>query len=203
MADADPAHPKRRSKKRDAIVDAARHLFCADGYPGTSMDAVAASAGVSKATLYAHFPSKVELFREVLSSFTATYIRISAEVLEAPVEDGLTALARGFLELVLSPQAIGHYRVMIGQGSQFPEMVETFKAAGPEPVIKSVADYLRYQDERGSLRVPDPMLTADLFLHMVKGEAHSHALLSLPYPDAEHDRVIGEVVRIMMAAYAP
>lgn len=197
-----PPNP-RRARKRDAIVEAARTLFCAEGYPGTSMDAVAAAAGVSKATLYAHFASKADLYREIVGSIANPYIRVSSEVLELPVEEGLRVLARRFLDLVLSPQAVTNYRVMIFQGSQFPEMVETFKSAGPEPVIAAVAEYFRHQDARGTLRVPDPPLTATLFLHMVKGETHAHVLMGRPFPEDAVEGVISEVVRIILAAYAP
>lgn len=197
-----PSTP-RRSKKRDAIIEAARTLFCADGYPGTSMDAVAATAGVSKATLYAHFASKADLYREIVGNLANPYIRVPSEVLDLPVEQGLRVLARRFLDLILSPPAVTNYRVMIFQGGQFPEMVETFKSAGPEPVIAAVADYFRHQDARGTLRVPDPPLTAGLFLHMVKGEVHAHTLMSLPFPEKDLDHIIDEVVRVMLAAYAP
>lgn len=203
MAEPSSTPARRPSKKRDAIVEAARTLFCSEGYPGTSMDAVAAGAGVSKATLYAHFPSKADLFQEVVSTLAAPYIRISQEVLDLPVADGLRMLGRRFLDLILSPQAVGSYRVLVAQGAQFPEMVETYMASGPQPVIRAMAGYLAQQHARGALRVPDPVLAASLFLHMVKGEVHAHVLMGLPFPDDVLDRILDEVVRIMLAAYAP
>lgn len=192
----------RRSKKRDAIVEAARSLFCSEGFPRTSMDAVAATAGVSKATLYAHFASKADLYREIVGNIANPYVRVSSEVLELPVEEGLRVLANRFLDLILCPEALTNYRVMIFQGTEFPEMVETFKSAGPEPVIAAVAEYFRHQNARGALRVPDPPLTAGLFLHMVKGEVHAHRLMGLPFPDDALEHIIDEVVRVMLAAYA-
>ncbi|MGC2856692.1 TetR/AcrR family transcriptional regulator [Novispirillum sp. DQ9] len=203
MAEPSSTPARRPSKKRDAIVEAARALFCSEGYPGTSMDAVAAGAGVSKATLYAHFPSKADLFQEVISTIAAPYVRVSSEVLELPVADGLRVLGRSFLDLILSPQAVGSYRVLVAQGTQFPEMVETYMVSGPRPVIGALAAYLAQQHQRGTLRVPDPPLAASLFLHMVKGEVHGHVLMGLPFPDTDLDRVLDEAVRIMLAAYAP
>ena len=48
--------------KREAILDAAKALFIAQGFAGTSMDAVATEAGVSKLTVYSHFSDKATLF---------------------------------------------------------------------------------------------------------------------------------------------
>ena len=49
-------------RKREAILSAAVEEFRTAGYEATSMDRIAAAAGVSKRTVYNHFPSKDELF---------------------------------------------------------------------------------------------------------------------------------------------
>src|ERR687894_330345 len=56
-----------RVPKPRAILDAAAELFLAQGFASVSMDAVARRAGVSKATLYAHFPGKDALFAAVVA----------------------------------------------------------------------------------------------------------------------------------------
>ena len=50
-----------------ALVDAARALFARDGYDATSLDAVAARAGVTKGAVYHHFEGKRQLFEAVFS----------------------------------------------------------------------------------------------------------------------------------------
>ena len=58
-----PSRRKDRSRlKRRQIIDAAGDLFLGMGYGTTSVDAIAAKAGVSKRTVYAHFDSKEALF---------------------------------------------------------------------------------------------------------------------------------------------
>jgi AcrR family transcriptional regulator len=54
------------AERRAQLVDAALALFAAEGFQSTTMDAVAAEAGVTKPVLYQHFPSKRELFLELL-----------------------------------------------------------------------------------------------------------------------------------------
>ena len=52
--------------KRQAILNAAKRVFIAHGYSGTSMEAIAEAAPVSKPTLYNHFKGKQELFAAVI-----------------------------------------------------------------------------------------------------------------------------------------
>jgi AcrR family transcriptional regulator len=53
-------------RKRDVIAGAALVLFARDGYERTSVDAIAAEAGVSKRTVYSHYGEKENLFLLVL-----------------------------------------------------------------------------------------------------------------------------------------
>ena len=55
--------PERR---RPMVLDAALRLFTAAGYQGTSMEAIAEAAGVTKPVVYECYPSKAELFRALL-----------------------------------------------------------------------------------------------------------------------------------------
>jgi AcrR family transcriptional regulator len=57
-----------REQRREAIVDSAASAFSQSGYADTSMDDIAAAAGVTKLILYRHFPSKEDLYREVVGN---------------------------------------------------------------------------------------------------------------------------------------
>src|SRR5439155_2374551 len=66
------AHKSRsRSRKRDPhrqrIVDAARIHFLSHGFRSVTMDELAEELGISKKTLYAHLPGKIELLEAVLA----------------------------------------------------------------------------------------------------------------------------------------
>lgn len=61
-------------RKREAIIQAAISEFRSHGFEITSMDKIAATAGVSKRTVYNHFPSKEELFAEILNQLWARII---------------------------------------------------------------------------------------------------------------------------------
>ena len=116
-----PGRPKDLAK-REAILEAAKTLFLSLGYANTSMDAVAAAAGVSKLTVYSHFTDKQTLF---CSAVMATcQIQLPDLLFEypegAPVDELLLTIARGFQALISSDEAVKLSRLIMAQGSLDP-----------------------------------------------------------------------------------
>jgi AcrR family transcriptional regulator len=92
-----PAHKRRpRSRKRDPnrqrIVDAARVHFFSHGFRSVTMDDLAEELGVSKKTLYAHFPGKIDLLDAVLADKFAGVEATLKEVTRAHRHDFPAAL---------------------------------------------------------------------------------------------------------------
>src|ERR1700756_4090058 len=82
----------RSERKRQAILSAGRALFLINGYQGTSMDQVAASAAVSKQTVYKHFGEKRELlFAIVTNALDATVGAIRERIAALPNTNDLDA----------------------------------------------------------------------------------------------------------------
>src|ERR1700752_5044903 len=90
------------SGKAGKILDAARRVFMADGYGAASMDAIAKVAGVSKATVYAHFAGKDRLFAAIAAEQCRGHSAIPAleDVERSTPEQALRALGRNFADLV-------------------------------------------------------------------------------------------------------
>jgi AcrR family transcriptional regulator len=88
--------------RRVAILDAALDAFSASDYHETSLDAVAARAGVSKALIYEHFSSKRELHGAVLETYVRELLRrvMDATAAAEPGEQRLRAGADAFLAFV-------------------------------------------------------------------------------------------------------
>ena len=59
------------AERREEILSAAEKLFDANGYAATTMDAVAAEAGVSKGSIYNYFKNKQDLFAQVVAAAMA------------------------------------------------------------------------------------------------------------------------------------
>src|SRR3954471_15750009 len=118
--------------KAEAVLAAAERAFLAYGFGVVSMDAIARDAGVSKATVYAHFTSKEELFGSVIARLSEQRFHgFSVDALDpGDIEASLLTIATRFLDLVLSPEGIALNRIIIAEVSRFPALGEVFWAAG-------------------------------------------------------------------------
>ena len=85
--------------RRGAILDAAEAVFASHGFAATTIDAVAAKAGIAKGSIYNYFPSKEALFEQVfvnaVSRLEADALRILAEPISASERLSRRAFAPG------------------------------------------------------------------------------------------------------------
>ena len=119
--------------KAATILRAARQAFLASGFGAVSMDAIAREAAVSKATVYAHFNSKEALFGAVVADVAEQHFGgfTALELDPRDIEASLTTIARRFLDLVLSPEAVALNRILIGEVTRFPALSEAQLLALP------------------------------------------------------------------------
>ncbi len=106
--------------KKDQIATAALPLFLANGFKGTSVDMVVKAAGVSKPTVYNHFPDKAALLAFVVEKRLAELPAPSIRV-QTIAEYQVAADERFFDDEVL-----GLYAMVIGEGKRFPEAKTLF-----------------------------------------------------------------------------
>ncbi len=201
-----PGRPKDLAK-REAILEAAKSLFLSLGYANTSMDAVAAAAGVSKLTVYSHFTDKQTLF---CSAVMATcQIQLPDLLFEypegVPVEEVLLNIARGFQALISSDEAVKLSRLIMAQGSLDPSFGEYFYEAGPKRVLAGMEGLLRQMDARGLLRIDNPLSAAEHFFCLVKGAPDYRLLLGCagPLEGQEAEAHVREVVGVFLRAFRP
>lgn len=193
------------ASKQEQILDAARAVFLEQGYAAASMDNVATRAGVSKATIYAHFTSKDRLFGAVIRSRCDRQFS-AFDLPEDKVDDPRAALRQiglHVLELILSPESLAIYRVVIAEAPRLPELGEAFYHAGPAMGRAKVGAYLTGMNERGLMDVPDPHQAADLFFGMLKGNIHMRGLLGMPVEQHEIEEIADSAARMMLAAFPP
>jgi AcrR family transcriptional regulator len=97
---------KPTADARDRLLATADRLFYADGIRAVGIDRVIAEAGVAKATLYAHFPSKDDLILAVLQHREAVVVAFFAEATarhRRRVKDPLRAFFAALKEWFASP----------------------------------------------------------------------------------------------------
>lgn len=174
--------PTTRSDiKRRAIVEAATRLFLEKGYPGTSMDEVAAAAEVSKVTVYKQFHDKDQLFSDIVLGITeraeaiATALQARFDQVE-DLEPDLIAIAMAYATGVVSVDVIRLRRLVIAEADHFPDLAERYFNQALQRGLAAVATGLNSLVERGILRVDDCELAAVQFAYLVLGPLIDRAL---------------------------
>jgi TetR/AcrR family transcriptional regulator, mexJK operon transcriptional repressor len=205
--------PARRRNGRLAsagvIMEAATALFLRKGYPGTSMDEIAALAGVSKQTVYTHFTDKERLFSDLILRNTERvdeFVDAMAKILQDTddLEKDLRELARRYIGSVIQPKVLQLRRLVIGEAGLFPDLARTYYERVPERVITTLTSHFERLAGQGLLRLDDPRLAANHFVALVLWEPLDKAMFrvggkSLTAGALEHLADAG--VRVFLAAY--
>lgn len=193
----------RRDRKVAAILDAARMLFMQTGFVGTSMDAVAAAAKVSKPTLYSYFDDKEALFAAVVREGSENIWNHSADEIptKLALRDQLIGLAERFLEVAYAPQSLILFRLLIGESSRFPKLTKILHENAMLPIVaraeQLLADVLPYRPGSDELT-----WAVDQFFDLLSGSL-MRALLGLSKPPRKRDqsRMAARSVDMFLAAY--
>ncbi|WP_460142246.1 TetR/AcrR family transcriptional regulator [Pseudomonas sp. S3_B08] len=153
-------------RKREAIIQAAISEFRAHGFEITSMDKIAATAGVSKRTVYNHFPSKEELFAEILNQLWA---RIIAEPSvsynrEQPLHEQLRLMLREKVQMMADENFLTLARVAIAATIHSPERAQNMIERMGERE-EGLTVWIRAAQADGRLKPVDPEFAA----HQVQG----------------------------------
>jgi AcrR family transcriptional regulator len=166
--------PQRRldaAQARDRrILAAARHCFAAAGFEGTTMGQVAREAGVAVGTLYLRAATKEALLARVLDD------------VEADLAQVMDAAARG---AGAWPDRFGAvFRALLRALAGMPDLpvlmrlahhAAASRPAGPAPIRRWIADFIRAGQAEGALRPVDPALAAAMAFGMVEGAMQAHA----------------------------
>ncbi|WP_084531349.1 TetR/AcrR family transcriptional regulator [Nocardia miyunensis] len=178
--------PAPRSK-HEKVLDAAVELFLAGGFDQTSMDAVAARAGVSKSTVYAHFGDKVKLFHAVTERGGAALDLDLDRAMLDPADDTEERLAHILLEVLKATsgaQFLAFLRIMIAESVRRPELTEAIRSLGAPHVVDLVTATLCEDANRHGYALPDAEVYAGLFIQMAVAGLQMDALLAV---GGEHD----------------
>lgn len=159
-----------RDRRRDAILDAAIRRFTEHGYGGTTIEAVATDAGVTKRTIYTWFGDLASVLTAAVERQHAYLLAADEPGSEAePLEDAATRLVIA----LHSDVSVALHRLVIAESPRFPEVAAGFYAAGP---ARSIAFLAGHVGER-----------AEQLYTLLLGEPHRRRLLGLsaaPTPDA-------------------
>lgn len=176
------------SQRMENLLNEATRVFLEHGYGLSSIDILAREAHVAKRTIYQHFGDKAKLFgaviRRLSDSVLAPFPNLSEDT--RPIEQVLMTFGHHLVAKVTSSEIIGLQRIVIGEAGRFPELAKQFYENGPARAMNALADYLKYQNELGVIKLVDSTIAAEQFFNMVLGELHRRVLFGIdevPDPD--------------------
>ncbi|NER30899.1 MAG: TetR/AcrR family transcriptional regulator [Symploca sp. SIO1C4] len=154
-------------KKAEVILEGAMQEFLAHGYAATSMDRIAAAAGVSKATVYSHFQDKEGLFTTLIQRLAQERYRTifdpqHPQSLQGEPRIVLRRLATEILDNSIEDQQFHDFmRIIVGESGRFPQLARTYVQNLAKPVIEILGQYLASHSE---LKLPDPEAAVRVFI---------------------------------------
>lgn len=192
--------------KRREIVAAAADLFVELGYERTSMSAISARVGGSKATLYSHFQSKEELLRTVLADSVAEeYDRLMQEFpATQDLREGLIRLGMQYLTARLSPLQIATMRILATHPEE-SRLGHDFYETDLKPAWLDFAERLAVLMNEGRLIKANSWTAAMHWKGLNEGELFERRLLgAAPIPDeAEIRNVATAATDAFLRIYGP
>lgn len=189
----------------------ARRMFLANGYRGTTMDAVATDAHISKQSLYRQYPSKDALYSAVVRDwvergYDAMHPHTTALSKAHEAREGLLVLARVLQAGILSPPVLQMRTLIAAEAQRFPDVASDYVTRSWARNIHSLAEALDTLTARGLLHVEDPDLAAEQLTWLVVAAPLNRLTLqggSHPYSEAELEAVAQEGIATFLSRYGP
>lgn len=196
---------RKTEDRRLGFVRAAGKLFVERGFGSVSMEAVAAEAGASKATLYGYFPSKEALFEAFVNEAgQGGHEEMEAARAEGDLRETLRHLGIAYLDLVTRPDVIEANRLIMGEAGRQPQLSRIFYENGPRKTLVVVCETIRSLMERGLLRRADVRQTGLYFKSLCEAGLVERQLWGLDGVPHEHTRQVAveDAINVFLAAFA-
>ena len=204
-----PVESTRRRDKRRAILDAAAPVFGELGYERASVDAIAASARVSKPTIYSYFGNKEQLFRESVADSANRLNEDAREAVRTLVisekswRRSLDQMGCALTACHRSECAVALNRLVNAEMARDPEVALAVRRAGYEPIVEALAGRLAMLSNKGLLKIEEPLTAARQFIALTQAEiADLTELGTVTVSDAAVRRAVAAGVEVFVRAYA-
>ena len=204
-----PGRPKDM-EKRAAILEAAKALFIRNAFAGTSMDAVAAEAGVSKLTVYSHFGDKDNLFREVIRARVNDLLPEETYHFDPreDIADTLLRVALTHARLDCNAETVGTFRAILSDCRQGnPRYGRLMWEEGATRTHGLMERLLQQAVDAGKLQIDDVPRACVQFLTLIKGNLMMRQMFGCcECPDsyaAEIEATARAGVKMFLRAYLP
>ena len=189
--------------KRADILSAATGSFFEHGYAATSIERVAARAGVSKVTVYNHFGDKEGLFAAAVEAECERmrgHFDITA-IGGGTLRERMTAIGMAMSAFLSRPQMVQFERRIAAETERHPAIGAAFLAAGPHRMKRAFTALLIAMNDSGEVAIEDTDLAAEQFVAMCKGMGDLDRRFGMAHdPVLDRKRVDG-AVEVFCRAY--
>ncbi|HVA07994.1 MAG TPA: TetR/AcrR family transcriptional regulator [Acidimicrobiales bacterium] len=193
--------PQIEARLRQAAVE----TFLEHGFDATTMDAVAKAAGITKRTLYAHYPDKRTLFANAITWAIERHPwkKPPSGVSPADLADALAAIARSTLEVAHDPDVVRLVRMGMTESKRFPDVATRIESLTVVPFTQAVVDLLNQHACAGTVVVEDVEIAADQFLSMVTATSTRLAAFGITRPPKVERRHLEHAVKLFLNGVLP
>ncbi|HTV95143.1 MAG TPA: TetR/AcrR family transcriptional regulator [Steroidobacteraceae bacterium] len=197
--------PGRPTLSNEELLDKAVDLFLEKGFERTTIDAITASAGMAKRTVYLRYGDKTALFKAALQRAIEEWI-VPVERLRAAesddVEDTLLRAGQILVENLMSPAGLRLLRLTNAESARMPEIGAYTTRRGTEPTIAYLADLIQRRIPFRS-DIASPEEAAFAFLYLVACGPATMAAWGLVLDKAAIDRHTQYCVRLFLYGLLP
>ncbi|MFE2558246.1 TetR/AcrR family transcriptional regulator [Streptomyces sp. NPDC059352] len=200
------------AEERRAVVRAARTVFAREGWTHSTIEAIAAEAGLEQAMVEHYFKDKEQLLLSVLLDSAASVAAALTVVAEdhlgqvTDLERDLTALGRAWLTpLTAFPEHFAIVRHIGAEVTRLPAgVLEMWQTAGPRQAQRELARRLALIADAGLLDIADADHAAGRFIQLVAGQVVQRSFHgALPLADFETDALIADGVADFVRLFSP
>lgn len=195
--------PNFRDERRARIIEVAREVFYEVGYAGASMSMISSRLGGSKATLYAYFDSKEQLFGAIIREQCSVMGGLfQAHIGTDDLRQSLTEVSRQLMAVVLSDWGARTMQLIIEESHRNPMLAHLFSEAIEENGRATMKTLLSTAHDKGQIVAPDINEATVILKSLLFGDIHFKRLLNQAPPSEDHlHKHIDRAIDVFMTYY--
>lgn len=161
MTKSKPKFKRRADARPDEVLDAALELFMSTGFEATRVEDIAKIAGISKATVYLYFPSKIALLEGLVRRSISPLVKSAESAITqfgGSAAEAISLALRIACSKLADPKVAAVPVVVIREGNRFPEIAKLYYEEVISHMLPTLVALVRRGIETGEFREVDPEL---------------------------------------------
>lgn len=200
-----PTREQAEQRHRE-LLDCALEVFLENGFERSTVESIAAAAGMAKRTIYGLYPDKSALFEASVQRAVDRWLA-PIETLRAAetddLEETLLTIAQIRLAGITSPAGIALQRILNAEGNRFPQLFRLVYEQGTLPALTFISEVLTRHAEAGIIEIDDPTVVGSAFLSMAVGGPATGALWGVNWDPDDLDKRMRTYVRLFLDGVRP